>query len=175
METFYIVGFFQIVSVSLFAQTDSNNNPVKSAQTANKKADSSVKLHYLKRQQQKKLDSLLTVAVDSLAITDSVKALAIADSLRKDSLQKATAAKQSPIDTSTYAALFTHPFLPFGKEPAYQILQARQPEQQDELFYLLTGVVLFIALMKIISPKYFNNIFSIFFRHRSGKSIPGIN
>lgn len=165
LKRFIFFAFFQIIVLSLSAQTDSNNTPVKQTEPANNKPDSVIKVIVQKRDSsKKKLDSLLTAAVDSVAINDSLKAIAIADSLRKDSLQKAAVAKQTKIDTSTYASLFTHPFLPFGKPPTYQILQARQPEQQDELFYVLTGVVLFIALMKIISPKYFNNIFSIFFQ-----------
>ncbi|MBS1627521.1 MAG: DUF4271 domain-containing protein [Bacteroidetes bacterium] len=148
----------------LFAQTDSGSEFSKPKQTVAKtNADSITKpIVKVKDTVSPKTDSLKS-KVDSAVIKDSLSKL-VADSLRKDSLQKATTIKENTTDTSTYASLFTHPFLPFNKPPIYQIISIRQPQQLDELFYLLLAIVSVIALIKIIFPKYFNNIFSIFFQ-----------
>ena len=106
---------------------------------------------------------------DSLAVKDSVVvdsiALARADSVRKDSLQKLAAAKvYKPKDTSTYAAIMVSPYFPFGQPPEYMIMQARDVPSKDYLFYLLAGVVFFAALTKLIFPKYFSNVFRLMFQ-----------
>jgi len=161
---FLVVVLLQSSVTILLAQTDSGNEVAKPKQTVEKKhADSIIKTTVnAKDTVSSKTDSLKT-KVDSAVIKDSLTKL-VTDSIRRDSLQKATTIKKNATDTSTYASLFTHPFLPFNKPPIYQIISIRQPQQLDELFYLLLAIVFVVALIKIIFPKYFNNIFSIFFQ-----------
>jgi Domain of unknown function (DUF4271) len=40
----------------------------------------------------------------------------------------------------------------------------RQREGKEYLFYLLTGIVLLFAFLKLLFPKYFNDLFRLFFR-----------
>ncbi len=108
---------------------------------------------------------------DTLAALDTVVRLAdsigqaMADSVHRDSLQKAAAAKvYKPRDTSTYAALMASPYFPFGKPPEYMIMQARVVPATDYLFYVMMGVVFFAALSKLIFPKYFSNLFRLMFQ-----------
>ena len=103
--------------------------------------------------------------VDSVKMKDSLQALHLADSLRKDSLDKiALKSKMPTVDTSTFGAILPIPYLPFGKPPAYMLMQEKPIESKDELFYLLAGIVLFAGIVKALFPKYFNSIFQLFFQ-----------
>ncbi len=104
---------------------------------------------------------------DSGAVTlvDST-AQAQADSLRVDSLNKVKTAVPAPpsIDTSTYAKYRQHPYLGERKKAVNMIIDYRKKESKDELFYLLTGLVFFLAFIKVAFPRYFRNMFSAFFQ-----------
>ena len=111
-------------------------------------------------------DSLPAAMVtDSAVSKDSiVKTIALADSLKADSLKKANASRQSLTDTSTYAALLDIPGLPFHKQPVFMLMEEKPVKTNDELFYLMVGVVLFLAITRVSFPKYFKNIFSLSFQ-----------
>lgn len=110
-------------------------------------------------------DSLAKLTIDSLKLKDSLIQILVLDSLRKDSLAKATAVIDSPkIDTSTYASILPVPYLPFGAPPVFMIEKEHQPQSKDELFYILAGAVALLGLIKAIFPKYFKNMFALFFQ-----------
>ncbi len=68
------------------------------------------------------------------------------------------------IDTTIYKMFFDHPYLPFKKPPRFMLMQARVPESKDFIFYLLVGLMFFVAFIRFIFPKYFQNTFRLFFQ-----------
>ena len=87
------------------------------------------------------------------------------DSLVADSLQKVQTAKlRARIDTSTYRKYESHPFLGWDKTPVFMLSEYRHAENKDRLFYLLSGVLFCLAFIKAGFPKYFRNLFLLFFQ-----------
>ena len=152
--------FFQFLLFVAIAQTDSNAVQTPQSQQPNvAKKDSVVKkIIIAKDTTTVKKNRTKIVFVDSAHIKDSLSKIT-------DSLQKAIAAKHnSERDTTTYAAILNHPFLPFNQPPIFEIIQTKPLEQKDELFYLLIAIVFLIALVKVSAPKYFDNVFALFFQ-----------
>ncbi len=57
------------------------------------------------------------------------------------------------------------PFLGTGKSPPFYMIElVRNTKSKDQLFYLLTGLVAFLAFIKIMFPRYFQNLFRLFFQ-----------
>ena len=109
---------------------------------------------------------------DSLAIADSLQSkILVNDSAVIDSVvpalevkkNAATPPKFTGID-STYAHFLQNPYLPISGKPVFQILKFRVSETKDELFYLVAGLVLFLAFIKLLFSRYFINIFQLFFQ-----------
>ena len=108
---------------------------------------------------QAKQDSLLVNGSN----TDS--ASLVVDSTRVDSIQSSVpviAVKTS--DTSTYAKYLTHPYLPLSEKPMFMISDFRETRTLDDLFYLLMGVLLLLAFIRSVFPRYFKNLFVLFFQ-----------
>ncbi|PZX62221.1 DUF4271 domain-containing protein [Hydrotalea sandarakina] len=84
----------------------------------------------------------------------------------KDSIAQLTtqtpAVKQ--IDTGTYAKWMPAPFLPFNQPPFYQITAYKKIIDKDDLFYVLCGVLFYLALLRQLFSKYFNSLFAYFFQ-----------
>jgi len=93
-------------------------------------------------------------------ITDSLQQRA--DSLLSDSLAKAAIPAGPRIDTSTYRKYYTHPFLPITAKPLFMISDFRERRTLDDMFYLLMGVVLLLAFVRTVFPRYFKNLFVLF-------------
>lgn len=85
------------------------------------------------------------------------------DSLRKDSIKVVTPPVQFK-DTSTYYAYFNHPTLSFHKTPVFMVMKERTPHSKDTIFYLLIGLLFFMAFTRLLFPKYFQNTFRLFFQ-----------
>jgi hypothetical protein len=96
-----------------------------------------------------------TVAIDTVATTT--------DSLSKDSITVIVPATVFT-DTSTYYAYYRHPHLGFNKTPVYMLMKARTVESKDTVFYLLAGLLFFVAFTRLLFPKYFQNTFRLFFQ-----------
>jgi hypothetical protein len=100
--------------------------------------------------------------IDSASVA---RANLLRDSLRTDSLEKAElAAKAAAIDTSTYKKYSAHSYLPLDKPAIYMLTDRRNPVNKDELFYLMAGVVFCLAFIRAGFPKYFRNLFVVFFQ-----------
>lgn len=95
-------------------------------------------------------------AIDSARIKDSLTKV-VADSLA------AAAVKKRAADTS-YNKLLRNPYLPPTNNALYLIVNERERISKDELFYLIAGLMLFLAFIKLVFPKYFQNIFRLFFQ-----------
>jgi hypothetical protein len=96
-----------------------------------------------------------TIAVDTIAST--------ADSLLRDSIVAIVPAVEFT-DTSTYYAYYHHPHLGFDKVAVYMLMKARTAESKDTVFYLLVGLLFFVAFIRLLFPKYFQNTFRLFFQ-----------
>jgi hypothetical protein len=106
-------------------------------------------------------DSATLIAINPLPIReDSLKI----DSTRKDSIARLAIIVPivSMSDTSTYAKYYTSAWLPFEKTPVFDIVPERQSSGKELLFYILTGLVAFLATIRLIFPKYFKNLFLLF-------------
>jgi hypothetical protein len=66
------------------------------------------------------------------------------------------------IDTS-FSRFLRNPFIK-EKEPLYLIIDERKVKSKDELFYLVTGLIFFLAFNRLVFNKYFSNIFRLFFQ-----------
>lgn len=144
------------------AQTDSN--PTKKIET---EKDSLSARRPIKQ-------SVSKPAVQPNIVTDSITAGSInkqsltSDSIvLQDSIKKVI--KPSPIKKftgidSTYAHFLQNPFLPLQKKAVYQIVKVRLPKQKDDLFYLLAGLVFYLACIKLMFYRYYDNLFRLFFQ-----------
>ena len=86
------------------------------------------------------------------------------DSLQKDSLKPVIVATPPVIlpDTLTYNKYFSSAWLPFEKEPIFEIEPERKAQGMELLFYVLTGLVAILAAIRLIYPKYIRNLFLLF-------------
>ncbi|MBL0882928.1 MAG: DUF4271 domain-containing protein [Chitinophagaceae bacterium] len=87
------------------------------------------------------------------------------DSVGMDSIQ--TSIPVIPLhkkDTSTYAKYLIHPYLPLTQKPMFMISNFRERRTLDDLFYLLMGVLLLLAFIRSVFPRYFKNLFILFFQ-----------
>ena len=65
----------------------------------------------------------------------------------------------------TYITLLrTHPYFNFFGKPRNEVLMTRTGEGREPLFYLLVGILLYFAFIKLIFRKYLNNLFAFFFK-----------
>ncbi|WP_147204788.1 DUF4271 domain-containing protein [Segetibacter aerophilus] len=92
-------------------------------------------------------------------ITDSNRT-AIAETTR--AIVKPIIVKR-PIDTF-YRKLLDNPFLRSKSKPIYLVINERQRISKDEVFYLLLGLLFFLAFIKLLFSKYFQNLFRLFFQ-----------
>jgi hypothetical protein len=103
-----------------------------------------------------------TLQNDSLIRTRRLRdSLFLADSLRKASVN---AAILPFVDTSTYKKYQTHPYLPLNKPGVFRIIDYREKHSKDDLFYLMAGVIFFLAFIRAVFSKYFRNLFLLFFQ-----------
>lgn len=103
------------------------------------------------------------------AIGDTVTGLAIVQPISPatDSavLPKTTVKEPANLpDTVTYRKYEVHPGLPFQVKPVYRLIEYHPIQSRDELFYLVMGVLLLLACVRSGFPKYFRNLFLLFFQ-----------
>jgi hypothetical protein len=108
----------------------------------------------------------LSLAVDSTKIIDSTKAVdstALSDStnLVDSSLSKLKPfiAKTSDLDR----IIGDNIFLNSKSKPVTFIQSLRKTESKEVTFYILALVVLMFAVLKVLYPRYFSNLFRVFF------------
>lgn len=123
---------------------------------------------------------LAQVGNDSVSVeTDTVikpPVLSRADSVRKrkaDSIALLVAVMMKKLiqseqligaEIKTRHALRINTYFNFFGKPHYEVNIKRADNSKDGLFYLLTGVVLYLALVKLLFKKYMNNLFAVFFK-----------
>jgi len=111
---------------------------------------------------QQKPDSTSTIDTTSIIAstdsTDSDRTKRVADSSLV--LQK----KKSMRDTTSFKKLMTHPYLPMQTKPSFRINELRIASSFDGRFYLIIGMLFFLAFIKVTFPKYFSNLFQLIFQ-----------
>lgn len=188
---FYLLLFIILPFVFVaVAQTDSNKirgnaKPVqKTVPNRTVRKDSPVKKPVVVKTVK---DSLVKKrpAITKLPVKDSVgtsrpdsvkKAVLIADSLHKyavdsikqDSLKRIAGIRKKVIHTwqndTTFNKIFDVPYLPVKAKPLVRIDAIREADSKDLLFYVLTGMLFFLGFIRLFFPKYFTNVFRMFFQ-----------
>jgi hypothetical protein len=138
----FIVVIVIFIYGSVFGQTDT---AIKVLPKAPSKIQSSI----AKDTTLKTVDSAAMLKDSSLI--DSLKVI------KKDSVPLIVK------DTTVYKLLLDFPILNNDK-PTIMITAFRNADTKDFIFYLLVALVLLLALVKVVFPKYFKNIFDIFFQ-----------
>ena len=57
-----------------------------------------------------------------------------------------------------------HPYLPLNKRAIFMIVEYHGKESKDALFYALVVLVFLLGFIKTAFPKYFQNLFKLFFQ-----------
>ena len=115
-------------------------------------------------------DLLAQQKPDSTSIIDTTTIIASADSITKNRTQRATDSllvpqkKKSIRDTASYKKLMTHPYLPMQTKPSFRINELRIAASFDGRFYLIIGMLFYLAFIKVTFPKYFSNVFELIFQ-----------
>ena len=156
--------------VGLFAMAQTDSSPAVSHKPARRtivKRDTTQRsaIQNIARDTAHSYDtSLLTK--DTLQIKDSILlAQKKVDSLRLDSIKRSQASLLVvPIDTSSYSGIFGGLYIPINLRAVALLEKERNPQGKDELFYVLVGLVTLVAFTKAVFPKYFLNMFSLFFQ-----------
>jgi len=107
---------------------------------------------------------------DSTSNIDTTSIIPSADSITKNRTQRATDSllvlqkKKSIRDTASYKKLMTHPYLPMQTKPSFRINELRIAASFDGRFYLIIGMLFYLAFIKVTFPKYFSNVFELIFQ-----------
>jgi hypothetical protein len=107
---------------------------------------------------------------DSTSIIDTTSMIPSADSTITDSIQRAADSllilqkKKSIRDTASYKKFMTHPYLPMQTKPSFRINELRIAPNFDGRFYLIIGMLFYLAFIKVTFPKYFSNVFQLIFQ-----------
>ena len=107
---------------------------------------------------------------DSTSIIDTTSIFTSADSITTDSIQRAADSllmlqkNKSIKDTTSFKKLMTHPYLPMQTKPSFRINELRIAPNFDGRFYLIIGMLFYLAFIKVTFPKYFSNVFQLIFQ-----------
>lgn len=80
----------------------------------------------------------------------------------KDSVEVLASAGLS--DSNQYQKLLDNPLLPMRATPRDGYIAFRESTSKDFLFYLITGILLLLSVIRIGFPTYFNRLFQYFFQ-----------
>lgn len=82
--------------------------------------------------------------------------------MNRDSVGALTVAGAS--DSNQYQKLLDNPLLPMRATPRDGYIAFREIANKDFLFYLITGILLLLSVIRIGFPTYFNRLFQYFFQ-----------
>ncbi|TKK65704.1 DUF4271 domain-containing protein [Ilyomonas limi] len=110
---------------------------------------------------------LLFFTIKTYAQTDTLRSQPVSDSVARGDTalvaKPATYALSWQQDT-LYTKLYRNLYAGNKKGAVFMINSVRQPGDKDELFYMLAGLFLVVAITRTGFPKYFQNIFRLFFQ-----------
>lgn len=182
LKPFFLISFL-LACFTLTAQSDSvRQRAARQSATQTKPRDTNrpaVRVVTPRR------DSAVRRAAGQAPATTGVAGAAtIADSTRKDSTRKDSTALNTATDTivtpvapkvvhakaltwqedTLFRRILNIKYLAMNNKPVYMISSYWERESTDYLFYLLSGLVLFLAFIKATFPKYFQHVFKMLFQ-----------
>jgi len=107
---------------------------------------------------------------DSTSNIDTTSIIATIDTTVPDRTQSVTDSilvlqtKKSIKDTTSFKKFMTHPYLPMQTKPSFRINELRIAPSFDGRFYLIMGMLFYLAFVKVTFPKYFSNLFQLIFQ-----------
>ncbi len=107
---------------------------------------------------------------DTTSIIDTSSIVSTPDSVYADSVKRLAdsllllAKKKSLRDTTSFKKLMTHPYLPIQTKPSFRINELHIAPNFDGRFYLIIGMLFYLAFIKVTFPKYFFNLFQLIFQ-----------
>lgn len=154
------------LSLASFAQTDTST-PKQQADTVatvkptvkRKPVKRRMSLDSLRRR--KLADSLLRADTTIKKETIGTSSLDTGRSATREASKPAIIKR--PIDTF-YRKLLDNPFLRSKSQPIFLVINERKRTSKDEVFYLLLGLISFLAFIKLVFNRYFQNLFRLFFQ-----------
>ena len=170
MKRLSLILYFLIFTICSFAQTDTANEVTVADTAIHPRTPGIIKKEKrpffpdtLKKRMItdtiNKSDSLVVVDSVITAFTDTAK------TLQADTAKNivAVAPVKKPAD-SIYFRLFDNPFTRTQAKPIYLVIDERKEQSKDKIFYLLSGLLLFLAFIKLVFSRYFKNVFRLFFQ-----------
>jgi hypothetical protein len=174
--------FFLLFIGQAFGQTDSFlqslidsakaevSKPAPSVKDSQKRAAKDI---IFKKDSLLKKDSLKAVALfpDSASVSKKLSSKVLPDSLQKDTM--AFAASVIPVlvskpltwqEDTAFVKLLELPVTRTKVQSFFKEGDIHLPRQKDYLFYLLVGIVLLLAIIKLSFPKYFQNLYRLMFQ-----------
>lgn len=67
-------------------------------------------------------------------------------------------------DTGTYKKISAHPYLPLDQPAIYMLVDYKDKQSKDGLFYIILFLVFLLGFIKYLFPKYFQNLIKLFFQ-----------
>jgi hypothetical protein len=107
---------------------------------------------------------------DSTSNIDTTSIIATIDTTVPDRTQIVTDSilvlqkKKSIKDTTSFKKFMTHPYLHMQTKPSFRINELRIAPSFDGRFYLIMGMLFYLAFIKVTFPKYFSNLFQLIFQ-----------
>jgi hypothetical protein len=107
---------------------------------------------------------------DTTIIVDTTSNIVSSDSVYADSVKRVSDSllvitNKKPVkDTTSFKKLMTHPYLPMQTKPPFRINELRIAPNFDGRFYLIIGMLFYLAFIKVTFPKYFSNVFQLIFQ-----------
>ncbi len=102
--------------------------------------------------------------IDSLPYSpknEAVDAIPIPDS---NNLQASATLPMQFSYSTTYAGINMHPYLPLAAPPIEMYINYKEHNAKDALFYIIVAMTFLLAMIKVLFPKYFKNLFLLFFQ-----------
>ncbi len=159
MKKLLFIFFFWSIYVNIEAQTDTSK--VLKTDTSKPKLTSLIKKHVAKKPVIDTIKQSDTFQTDTIVadVPDLAKAVA-ADTAKITGISPFA---KKPIDTF-YFRLLNNPYLKTTGKPLYLMINEREGQNKDAIFYLLAGLLLFLAFIRLMFNRYFTNIFRLFFQ-----------
>lgn len=157
-KLFLVIVMLILVAGNVWCQTDSGKITI--TDTAKKSKSNLPKVRPV-------IDSVRMVFITDSLRTDSINKAFVRDSLLKDSIRIVTLKNnllRDSLQRYAYDRLYKHRYLPLEQPAISRVIKERQRENKDELFYLLLVSLFYFAVIRLAFPKYFENLFKLFFQ-----------